>query len=131
MDVTNGMQIRDAVGQVEFLDILINNAGAYSLHGDDFSDRSLLERHIATNLFGPYDVTQAFLPLLIRSRGAIVNVLSLASLAGLPLTPACRLPRPTRSRKQPRSLSRNRSAPSLRDEESGFMPSFPDPSILT
>jgi NAD(P)-dependent dehydrogenase (short-subunit alcohol dehydrogenase family) len=88
MDVTNGMQIRDAVGQVEFLDILINNAGAYSLRGDDFSDRSLLERHIATNLFGPYDVTQAFLPLLIRSRGAIVNVLSLASLAGLPLTPA-------------------------------------------
>jgi NAD(P)-dependent dehydrogenase (short-subunit alcohol dehydrogenase family) len=68
--------------------MLINNAGSYSLHGDDFSDRSLLERFLAVNLFGPYDVIQAFLPLLDRSRGAIVNILSLASLAGVPFTPA-------------------------------------------
>ena len=33
-------------------------------------------------------MTQAFLPLLIRSRGAIVNNVSLAALAPLPLTPA-------------------------------------------
>jgi NAD(P)-dependent dehydrogenase (short-subunit alcohol dehydrogenase family) len=36
-----------------------------------------LEEHLAINLFGPYDVTQAFLPLLIRSRGAVVNNLSM------------------------------------------------------
>jgi len=33
-------------------------------------------------------VTQAFLPLLTRSRGAVVNVLSLASLAPPPFMPA-------------------------------------------
>jgi short-subunit dehydrogenase len=33
-------------------------------------------------------VTEAFLPILARSRGAVVNVLSLASLAGVPFTPA-------------------------------------------
>jgi short-subunit dehydrogenase len=33
-------------------------------------------------------VTQAFLPLLTRSRGAIVNVLSVAALAPLPIIPA-------------------------------------------
>jgi short-subunit dehydrogenase len=33
-------------------------------------------------------MTQAFLPLLSRSRGAIVNVLSVASFAGVPFTPA-------------------------------------------
>jgi short-subunit dehydrogenase len=33
-------------------------------------------------------VTQAFLPLLTRSRGAIVNVLSLAALAPLPFVPS-------------------------------------------
>jgi short-subunit dehydrogenase len=33
-------------------------------------------------------VTQAFLPLLTRSRGAIVNVLSLAALASVPVLPA-------------------------------------------
>src|SRR5258708_32635590 len=32
-------------------------------------------------------MTQAFLPLLTRSRGAIVNVLSLAALAVLPVVP--------------------------------------------
>jgi NAD(P)-dependent dehydrogenase (short-subunit alcohol dehydrogenase family) len=88
LDVTNATQIREAVGQIESLDVLINNAGVYSLHGDDFSDRSLLEKFLAVNLFGSYDMTQAFLPLLSRSRGAIVNVLSVASFAGVPFTPA-------------------------------------------
>jgi len=55
---------------------------------DDLSDRVVLERHLAVNLYGTYRVTQAFLPLLARSRGAIVNVLSLAGLAALPIIPA-------------------------------------------
>jgi NAD(P)-dependent dehydrogenase (short-subunit alcohol dehydrogenase family) len=86
MDVTNAAQIEGAVERVESLDILINNAGL-ALY-DDLSDRAALERHLAVNLFGTYGVTQAFLPLLTRSRGAIVNVLSVAALATLPIVPA-------------------------------------------
>ena len=37
---------------------------------DDLSDRAALERHLAVNFFGPYDMTQAFLPQLTRSHGA-------------------------------------------------------------
>jgi NAD(P)-dependent dehydrogenase (short-subunit alcohol dehydrogenase family) len=85
LDVTDAAQIPAAVERVESLDVLINNAGV-DRHGD-FSDRVLLERHLAVNLFGTYAVTQAFLPLLTRSRGAIVNVLSLAAVAALPFTP--------------------------------------------
>ncbi len=48
----------------------------------------MLEQHLAVNLFGTYAVTQAFLPLLTRSRGAIVNNLSMMAFAPLPLTPA-------------------------------------------
>ena len=55
---------------------------------DDLSDRAVLERHLAVNLFGTYGVTQAFLPLLTRSEGAIVNNLSVNALAPLPLIPA-------------------------------------------
>ncbi|WP_030176143.1 hypothetical protein [Streptomyces sp. NRRL S-813] len=40
------------------------------------------------NLFGLYDVTGAFLPLLLRSRGAIVNNLSSNGLAAFRLVPA-------------------------------------------
>jgi NAD(P)-dependent dehydrogenase (short-subunit alcohol dehydrogenase family) len=86
LDVTNAAQIERAVDRVESLNILINNAGL-ALY-DDLSDRAALERHLAVNLFGTYGVTQAFLPLLTRSRGAIVNVLSVAALAALPLIPA-------------------------------------------
>src|SRR5436305_49320 len=86
VDVTSAAQIQASVYRVESLDVLINNAGI-ALY-DDLSDRAMLERHLAVNLFGTYGVTQAFLPLLIRSRGAIVNVLSVTSLAALPLIPA-------------------------------------------
>ncbi len=86
LDVTNAAQIQGAVERVESLDILVNNAGLALF--DDLSDRDALERHLAVNLFGTYGVTQAFLPLLTRSRGAIVNVLSVAALATLPIVPA-------------------------------------------
>jgi len=86
LDVTNAAQIADAVERIEYLDILMNNAGL-ALY-DDLSDRAALEQSLAVNLYGPYGVTQAFLPLLARSRGAIVNVLSLAAIAAVPFSPA-------------------------------------------
>ena len=86
LDVTNAAQTEGAVEGVESLDILINNAGLGLF--DDLSNRAALERHLAVNLFGTYGVTQAFLPLLTRSRGAIVNISSLTAFAALPLMPA-------------------------------------------
>ena len=86
LDVTSAAQIQAAAGRVGSLDILINNAGL-GLY-DDLSDRAALERHLAVNLFGTYGVTQAFLPLLAGSRGAIVNVLSVTAWAALPVIPA-------------------------------------------
>jgi NAD(P)-dependent dehydrogenase (short-subunit alcohol dehydrogenase family) len=82
LDITNAAQIRAAVEEVGNFDTLINNAGI-SLQ-NDLSDRAALERILAVNLFGTYDLTQAFLPALARSRGSIVNILSLASLAAVP-----------------------------------------------
>ena len=86
LDVTNTAQIDAAVETIESLDMLINNAGV-ALY-DDLSDRSVLEQHLAVNLFGTYGVTQAFLPVLIRSGGAIVNNVSMMAMAPLPITPA-------------------------------------------
>ncbi len=86
LDVTNAAQTKAAVERVESLDMLINNAGLAVF--DDLSDRAVLEQHLAVNLYGTYGVTQAFLPLLTRSRGAIVNVLSVSAWASLPVVPA-------------------------------------------
>ena len=55
---------------------------------DDLSDRAALEEHLAVNLFGPYDMVEAFLPALAASSGSVVNVLSIASLAALPIIPS-------------------------------------------
>jgi predicted dithiol-disulfide oxidoreductase (DUF899 family)/short-subunit dehydrogenase len=86
LDVTNESQIQRAVGQVDSLDILINNAGVSV--PDDLSDRSAFERHLAVNLYGTLDVTQAFVPSLTHSRGAVVNIVSLGSVAAVPVLPA-------------------------------------------
>ncbi|MFI6595313.1 SDR family NAD(P)-dependent oxidoreductase [Nonomuraea sp. NPDC050536] len=86
LDVTDAAQTQQAAQKVPALDILVNNAGV-SLY-DDLNERAVLERHLAVNLFGTHGVTQAFLPLLTRARGAIVNNLSLAALAPLPVVPA-------------------------------------------
>ncbi|HEX6525492.1 MAG TPA: SDR family NAD(P)-dependent oxidoreductase [Streptosporangiaceae bacterium] len=82
MDITSTAQIQAAAAQVESLDMLINNAGIAL--PDDLTDPAVLERHLAVNLFGTHAVTQAFLPALTRSRGAIVNILSVNALAPLP-----------------------------------------------
>src|SRR5947209_14262048 len=86
LDVTAPAQIQEAVDEVESLDILINNAGVSV--PDDLSDRSAFERHLAVNLYGTLDVTRAFLASLERSRGAVVNVVSLGAVAAVPVLPA-------------------------------------------
>src|SRR6266478_5579463 len=84
-DVTNATQIARATEQVGSLDVLVNNAGI-ALY-DDLSNPALIEQHLAVNLYGPLNVTRAFLPLLRRSQGAVVNNLSVVALAPVPVIP--------------------------------------------
>lgn len=86
LDVTDLDQIQAAAEQVEALDILVNNAGVFLF--DDLGNREALDEHLAVNLFGTYHVTQALLPSLVNSEGAIVNIVSIAALAPIPVTPA-------------------------------------------
>ncbi len=85
LDVTSAEQIQRAADEIDTLDVLINNAGI-ALY-DDLSNSESLEQQLAVNLFGPFNVTRAFLPQLKRSKGAIVNNVSMAALAALPVVP--------------------------------------------
>jgi NAD(P)-dependent dehydrogenase (short-subunit alcohol dehydrogenase family) len=86
LDVTDRVQIQEAVAGVSSLDILINNAGVSV--PDDLTDRAAFERHLAVNLYGTLDVTQAFVPSLTQRHGAVVNVVSLSAVAAVPVLPA-------------------------------------------
>jgi NAD(P)-dependent dehydrogenase (short-subunit alcohol dehydrogenase family) len=86
LEVTSASEIERAAKEVDTLDVLINNAGIAIY--DDLSNLDVIEQHLAVNLFGMFKVTRAFLPLLRRSKGAIVNNLSVVALAPLPIIPA-------------------------------------------
>lgn len=70
LDVTKPEQIKAAVAQVEKdfgkLDVLINNAGIFVDSGNASSVEQMRET-FETNVFAPYAVTEAFLPLLDKS----------------------------------------------------------------
>jgi NAD(P)-dependent dehydrogenase (short-subunit alcohol dehydrogenase family) len=88
MDVTDEASVSAAAAEVEKrfgkLNVLINNAGTmgrYGLIAD--SDPEMWWQVLNTNIRGPYLVTRAFLPLLLRSEEEeeryIVNVCSVAA----------------------------------------------------
>lgn len=91
LDVTDPASIRVATETVQSLvgqaglAGLINNAGiavAGPLEAVPMAD---LRRQFDVNVIGPAAVTQAFLPLLRRGRGRIVNMGSIAGRATMPL----------------------------------------------
>src|SRR5712691_5002789 len=90
LDVTDAASIRFAVeivatGVVETgLAGLVNNAGITVAGPLEFLPVSELRRQLEVNVIGQVAVTQAFLPLLRRGQGRIVNM---GSLAGRIATP--------------------------------------------
>jgi 1-acylglycerone phosphate reductase len=84
LDVLSDTSIAECVSKVSSLDILLNNAGGgYSM---PVSDLSILEakKLFDLNVWSYLAVTQAFLPLLLKSKGTIVNQTSVASTITVP-----------------------------------------------
>jgi NAD(P)-dependent dehydrogenase (short-subunit alcohol dehydrogenase family) len=93
LDVTNASQIQRAVDEIAALDVLINNA-AISIYSDltnldviHLTDPDVIQKQLDVNLLGLLKVTQAFLPRLLHSKGAIVNILSVTSIAPVAVLP--------------------------------------------
>jgi 2-keto-3-deoxy-L-fuconate dehydrogenase len=83
MDVTQAASIGAALDQIETLDILVNNAGI-GLVGDLAStSEEDFDRVMRVNARSVYLVTRAMLPMLLMSRGSIVNIGSVAGQVGV------------------------------------------------
>jgi NAD(P)-dependent dehydrogenase (short-subunit alcohol dehydrogenase family) len=93
MDVTNPKEINTAVNSAidKFgtIDVLVNNAGNFYAGFFEELSKSQVERQIATNLFGPMNVTRAVLPAMRKNKsGHIISISSTAALVGYELCSA-------------------------------------------
>jgi NAD(P)-dependent dehydrogenase (short-subunit alcohol dehydrogenase family) len=84
LDVTDDDGIAAVASQVERLDLLINCAGILTMTGPLAGDLDLIERELEVHYLGPLKLTRTFAPLLVKSRGALVNMLSVAALSSMP-----------------------------------------------
>ena len=90
LDVTDPAQVAAAAKQCADVTLLINNAGISQGAGVLADDAiAIARRHLETNVFGVWALTQAFAPALkANGGGAVLNVLSVLSWVTLPgLTP--------------------------------------------
>jgi 2-keto-3-deoxy-L-fuconate dehydrogenase len=83
VDITDDSAVKRAVGSLPALDILVNNAGIGLVGNIEETAPDDFERLYRVNVQGMYFVTRAAMPLLLASRGSIVNIGSVAGLIGV------------------------------------------------
>jgi NAD(P)-dependent dehydrogenase (short-subunit alcohol dehydrogenase family) len=77
--------VASAVAALGGLDVLVNSAGYFAEVAVEDIDQAHWDRIMATNVAGTFFCSQAALPALKASKGAIVNLASDAGLIGYPL----------------------------------------------
>lgn len=87
LDVTDQTSVDACLARFDSLDALVNCAGTITRGGGEY-EIATFERTIAVNLTGTMRMCVGARPLLVRSRGAIVNTASMLSFFGGPLVPA-------------------------------------------
>jgi short-subunit dehydrogenase len=76
--------VAETVNQYGRLDVLISNAGISMRALFEEADLDVIRKVMETNFFGTVYATKAALPYLIRSKGSIVGISSIAGYKGLP-----------------------------------------------
>jgi NAD(P)-dependent dehydrogenase (short-subunit alcohol dehydrogenase family) len=93
LDVTNPEEIdaavNSAIDKFGTIDVVVNNAGNFYAGFFEELSSTQIEHQIATNLYGPMNVTRAVLPIMRRNRsGHIISISSIAGLLGTEYTSA-------------------------------------------
>lgn len=82
-DISDEPMVREMFAGIRSLDILVNNAGIGLVGSVEETELADLQRLFRVNVEGMFLVTRNALPLLVASRGCIVNVGSVAGLVGV------------------------------------------------
>ncbi len=76
--------VESIVRETGRLDVVVNNAGMFQFAPLEGSTEEMIRRHFEANVYGTTFVTQAALPALRASRGAIINLSSAAGHKPVP-----------------------------------------------
>lgn len=76
--------IREAVGSFGGIDVLINNAGMSMRAIFEDLDLTVIQQLMNVNFWGTVFCTRAAMPYLLKSKGSVVGVSSIAGFQGLP-----------------------------------------------
>ncbi len=83
LDITDDIAVQQAFAAIPKLDVLVNNAGIGLVGGIEETEQPDFQRLFRVNVEGAYLVTRAAMPLLIASKGSIINIGSVAGLVGI------------------------------------------------
>lgn len=86
LELTDLADIAAAVATAGDVELLINNAGVLDFSGALETTQEHLERNMATNFYGTFNLTRAFIPVIeANGGGAVVNVLSALAFVSAPI----------------------------------------------
>ncbi|MBI4020430.1 MAG: SDR family oxidoreductase [Candidatus Aenigmarchaeota archaeon] len=88
VDISKEEQIENAFRQIKKLDILVNNAGVYFQAPIEKTAKEQLDKIVDVNLKGTYLMCKHAIPLIVKSKGNIVNISSGLGIVPEPESPA-------------------------------------------
>ena len=83
VDITDEAAVKQACTAIPSLDILVNNAGIGMVGSIEETELKDFQRLFKVNVEGLFLMTKYAMPLLLASKGCVVNVASVASLVGI------------------------------------------------
>jgi len=86
LDITNSKSIKQAIAQIDGVDVLINNAGYGLVSTVEEMDEEEMFNQFNVNVFGTLRLSKAVIPIMRRQEsGVIINISSFLGKIGLPL----------------------------------------------
>ncbi|MBS3169565.1 SDR family oxidoreductase [Candidatus Woesearchaeota archaeon] len=76
VDISDENQIKEALKKIDKIDVLVNNAGIYFLESVETTSKEQLDTIFDINIKGTYLMCKHFIPLVLKSKGNIINIAS-------------------------------------------------------